>query len=250
MHLDVVDLREFYDTRLGQIARRHVMRPLRSLWPDVRGLCVLGLGFATPYLSPFLGEAERVTAIMPAQQGVMHWPREGPNRVALAHEGELPLPDASFDRVLLVHSLETSESVRPLLRQVWRVMANGGRLAVIAPNRSSLWAQFETTPFGHGHPYTRTQLSRLLRDCLFAPEVYGAALRMPPFSSRLLVRTGSAWERTGAALWNGLSGVHIVEATKQLYAVTPTGSRAPVTERVRVLRPVRGVASAKEPTKD
>jgi hypothetical protein len=57
MFADVVELREFYGTRLGQVARRMVARRIRQLWPDITGMRLLGLGYATPYLRPFLGEA-------------------------------------------------------------------------------------------------------------------------------------------------------------------------------------------------
>ncbi len=48
MHSDVVDLRDFYDTRQGQVARHMIRRGIRSLWPDLGGLSLLGLGYATP----------------------------------------------------------------------------------------------------------------------------------------------------------------------------------------------------------
>ena len=36
-----------------------------------------------------------------------------------------------------------------------------------------------------------------------------------------MMRTGQAWERIGARLWPRLAGVHLVEATKSLYAPIP-----------------------------
>ena len=48
MHLDVGDLQSFYDGQTGRIARRLITERLREVWPNVRGLSVLGLGFATP----------------------------------------------------------------------------------------------------------------------------------------------------------------------------------------------------------
>ena len=158
MFADVADLREFYGTRLGQVARRMIGQRIRLAWSDVTGLRLLGLGYATPYLRPFLAEAERVMALMPAAQGVLRWPDEGPNRVLLADEGELPLPDFSIDRVLLVHGLEFSEQVRPLLKEVWRVLAGGGKLLAVVPNRRGIWARIDGTPFGQGYPYTVSQL--------------------------------------------------------------------------------------------
>ena len=95
MWTDVVDLHEFYRSRLGQVARRLIRERIRLMWPDVRGMSVLGLGYATPYLRPFLDEAERVTSLAPAQQGVMPWPSGEPGLVTLADETELPFADLS-----------------------------------------------------------------------------------------------------------------------------------------------------------
>src|SRR5690606_19211344 len=106
---------------------------------------------------------------MPARQGVLHWPAEGNGLTALCDEMDLPFPDLSMDRVLLVHALECAEQVRPMLREVWRVLSGSGRLLVVVPNRSGIWARFERTPFGHGQPYSPFQISRLLRENLFTP---------------------------------------------------------------------------------
>ncbi|NQV61720.1 MAG: class I SAM-dependent methyltransferase, partial [Alphaproteobacteria bacterium] len=169
MQPDVIDLREFYSSRLGQVARKLLRHRIRQMWPDVKGLDLLAVGYPTPYLQQFQGEATRILAFMPAQQGVHRWPVRDRNRVALVDEMELPLPDASVDRVLLIHALENAEQVAPLLREVWRVLASGGRLLVVVPNRRGIWARMERTPFGQGHPYSPGQLSRLLRDNQFQP---------------------------------------------------------------------------------
>jgi SAM-dependent methyltransferase len=221
MHLPLGELQAFYDAPLGHVARKLIRQRLREVWPSVRGLSVLGLGFATPYLRPFQAEAERVIAVMPAQQGVATWPGPRGNLVALADEAVLPLPDASIDRVVVAHVVETSEQLRPMLRQIWRVLTPSGRIVVIAPNRTSLWAQFETTPFGHGTPFSRTQLSRLLVDAMFTPTASATCLHMPPFGARYLVRNGMRWERMGRKVWPQLAGVHLTEATKEVMALAP-----------------------------
>ncbi len=223
MHLDASELQRFYDSPLGLVARRLIMQRLREVWPNTRGLTVLALGFATPYLRPFQGEAERLIALMPAQQGVAAWPGQSANLAALADETALPLPDASIDRVIVAHILETSESLRPLLRQVWRVLTPAGRIVVVAPNRTSLWAQVETTPFGHGRPFTGAQLGRLLTDAMFTPTASTRCLHMPPFGANHVVRSGTRWERWGTKLWPQLAGVHLTEATKEVMAVVPGG---------------------------
>ena len=240
MYTDVVDLRDFYATSLGQVAQRMIRRRVRLLWPETAGLRVLGLGFSTPYLRPFLGEAERVIAVMPSQQGVLPWPAEGQNVVTLADEAELPLADYSIDRVLLVHALEGSEQVRPMLKEVYRVLAGGGRLLCIVPNRRGIWARLDRTPFGHGHPYTPGQLSRLLRDEMFTPLQSTPALFIPPVSSRMMLRAAAAWEQIGERWFPRYAGVAMIEAAKQVY-VKPAPVRA--AKRRPVLSPLPQAAT-------
>lgn len=217
---DVVDLRDFYETRLGQVARHLIRRRVRAIWPDLKGQSVLGLGYATPYLRQFREEAERVLAIMPAGQGVLPWPEEAPNLVALAEENELPLPDMAVDRVLLVHGLECGEQVRDMLREIWRVMTGSGRLLIVVPNRRGIWAQTDRTPFGQGHPYSPPQLSRLLRDNMFTPIQTSPALYVPPTRSTTLLSMAPAWERIGGRWLPRFGGVVLMEASKQIYAGT------------------------------
>jgi SAM-dependent methyltransferase len=221
MHLDAAEIQKFYDSPLGQVSARLIRRRLREIWPSVNGLSVLGLGYATPYLRPFRAEATRCIAMMPAAQGGALWPVRSPNLTALVDESALPIPDASMDRIIVAHQLENSEVVRPLLRQVWRVLAPAGRVVFIVPNRSSLWAQFETTPFGHGQPFTRSQLDRLLDDALFTTTASTTSLHMPPFGIRWLVRSGVRWEAWGRRIWPKLAGVHLTEATKEVMSLAP-----------------------------
>ena len=231
MHVDIVDLREFYARPLGSVVRRIIVRRLRARWGDVRGMTVFGFGYGAPYLGVFRNEAARLGALMPASQGVVAWPQNQPRQAALVQEDELPLGDNCADRVLVVHGVETTENSRELLREVWRVLSPEGRLILIVPNRSGIWARFDTTPFGHGRPYSRGQLTRLLREAMFTPLNWDQALYMPPFNWPVLLRSAIAWERIGAILWPGLCGVNIVEATKQVYAATPEAVRKGVRAR-------------------
>ena len=226
MYLDIIDLRAFYSERLGRVARSLIAERLRKHWPSVAGDRVLGIGFATPYLADFADEAERVMAFMPAAQGVVNWPPDGSNAAALVDDDALPLSDASLDKVLAIHSLEMSASASDHLREIWRVLAPGGRVIFVVPNRRGIWARVETTPFGFGRPYGRGQLTMLLRDALFSPLGWSGALAVPPIRRRPWVRTGGVWEKIGSTLWPSFAGVLIVEATKQLYQGIPTRRHA------------------------
>src|SRR3954464_7071620 len=221
MSIDVVDLRDFYGQRLGTVARHFVGRSIRRRWPDLREQRVLGVGYATPYLGLFREEAERCLAFMPAAQGVVKWPTTRPALAALVDEFELPLPDNAVDRVLLVHALEMTNDPGALLREVWRVLASGGRVLAVVPNRRGVWARMDTTPFGHGRPYSRSQINQLLRETWFTPTGWSEALYVPPVDRGWFLRSAVAWERAGSTISAPFAGVHIVEATKQVYRAIP-----------------------------
>jgi SAM-dependent methyltransferase len=243
--MDIVDLREFYAGPLGSATRRLVGDHLRSRFKGMHGATVLGLGYALPYLDDWREEAERVVAFMPARQGVARWPQAGPGLAALVDDTDLPLADASIDVALVAHGLELTEP-HAMLRELWRVMAPQGRVIFIVPNRRGMWARFDSTPFGHGQPYSRQQLNRMLTDQLFSPVQWGNALFVPPFDWTFLVRSAPAWERVGQRLSPGFAGVLMVEAIKEVYAMTGAKRQ----RKLAKLRPHIAVPSLRrEPTR-
>jgi SAM-dependent methyltransferase len=193
--LDVVELRAFYDTALGGVARRLVSRLVCARWQDHAGLRVLGLGYATPYLDGFLEKAQRVLAFMPATQGVVHWPPDGRSASALVEPSMTPLPDASMDRILIVHALETDEHPHDLLEEIWRILAPGGRVLIVAPSRTGLWARVDTTPFGQP-PFAAASCS----CCGSAvPRSIGTRRFMCAIPARFAAALGAAFERSSGA---------------------------------------------------
>src|SRR3954469_10073024 len=230
MSIDVIDLRDFYSRRLGIVARELINRGIRARWPRADGQRVLGIGYPTPYLGLFREDSERCLAFMPAAQGVLKWPTARPALATLIDEFSMPLPDAAVDRILLVHALEMSDDPERLLREVWRVLAPSGRLIAVIPNRRGVWTRTDNTPFGHGRPYSRAQITQLLRQTWFTPASWGEALFLPPVGNSWFLRSAMAWERVGAALSLPFAGVHIVEATKQVYRAIPVGR-----ERTRLI---------------
>jgi len=235
MWMDAVDLREFYARPQGQVARRIIRQHLRQMWPNVSGQDVLGIGYTTPYLGLFRPEATRTLAAMPARQGVLHWPPNEPGLTTLVDEVELPFPDLSMDRVLLVHSLECSENLRPMLREAWRVLSDSGRIIIVVPNRRGLWARMERTPFAHGQPYSPSQLSRLLRENMFTPIQSKVGLYVPPSQARLVLTAARAWEEIGSRLFPAFGGVVLIEAAKEIYAGQVTANHT--TKRSFALAP-------------
>ncbi|MBY0610660.1 MAG: class I SAM-dependent methyltransferase [Beijerinckiaceae bacterium] len=222
MPLDVVDLRSFYSSALGRRAQRSIQRAMRSRWSTVSGLAVLGLGFATPYLDDLKEDGpERTLSFMPGAQGIVGWPNQGLSASSLVEPTELPLRDSTVDRVLVAHALEMSDSPVELLSELWRVLAPGGRLICVVPNRSGVWSRFDTTPFGQGQPFSRGQITNLMRQALFTPVHWGEALYLPPVNRRLMLEIAPVIERIGASLSLPFAGAHVIEATKQVYRPVP-----------------------------
>ena len=52
-----------------------------------------------PLLRPFRLEAARTLALMPAAQGVIQWPREGPNAAVLTESYQWPIQTGFLDRL-------------------------------------------------------------------------------------------------------------------------------------------------------
>ena len=241
MALDVVDLRTFYATPLGRVASRYIGAIVRARWNAVAGLSVLGIGYATPFLDEFRDKAERVIAFMPAEQGVVNWPVEGGvSSTALVDPTMMPLPDACFDRILLVHALEMSDAPRDLLSEVWRILTPGGRMLLVTPNRRGMWARMEATPFGQGQPYSRGQLRALLREAQFSPIHESLALYGPPFTRPSFLRLAPMFENIGARMGLPGAGVHVIEATKQVFRL--------VSARKAVRRPIPQIEPGLAPT--
>ena len=243
MHLDALDLRQFYyRTRLGRAAQKAVRDRLVALWPEAKGQTVAGFGFAVPLLRPYLGEARRVVGLMPAPQGVMHWPAGLPNVSVLVEETCWPVETGAVDKLVLLHGLETSENATALLDECVRALGPGGRAVFIVPNRSGLWARRDRTPFGFGRPYSLGQLEAQVERAGLVPERHAAALFAPPSERDFWLRAGGVVERMGQRLSrSGGGGVILLETSKQV----PARPRPGLAERAR--RPLRVLDGAGEP---
>lgn len=244
MNSDIVDLRSFYASVLGRVAERSIAMALSSIWAPLSRERLVGLGYTLPWLDRFGTDAERVFAFMPGTQGAVNWPVDGPSATALVFEEELPLGDSSIDRMLLVHALEHAENPRETLKEIWRVLAPGGRLVIVVPNRRGVWARMEHTPFGSGRPYSRGQLTTLMRETNFTPGASAEALFFPPSKARTIMKMRQVFDRIGRRFWPVFSGVIVLEAQKRLYQGLPVAARASRRVFVPVMAP-RGVPTTR-----
>lgn len=222
--MDIVDLREFYGSRLGLATRRSLAGCLKPRLAGLTGGRVMGLGYATPYLADCVVKPEAQLAFMMARQGVFRWPEDGAVQSALVDECDLPLLESVVDIALAVHALELTDAPADMLQEIWRVLAPQGRLFLVVPNRRGLWARFDSSPFGYGQPFSRPQLSALLKKSQFSVVSWSRALYFPPSASAPVLSAAPMIEGLGSRLMPALSGVIIVEAVKQVYALA-TGKR-------------------------
>lgn len=246
MRRSIEELRAFYGEPAGALARRLVARRLEDAWGEASGCDVLGVGYATPWLDAFVG-ARRTVAAMPGGQGVETWPPHGRNRAVLVEDRRMPFPAGSFDRILMVHALEEADDPRALMLEAVRALAPAGRIILAAAARGGLWARAESTPFGHGRPFTRGQLERLVREAGLEPTAWSPLLFAPPWGPVLGFAEGL--EQVGRRVAPGAAGLILLEATRQAYArVRPRGSAvAALAPRGLAPQPARsGVGAARE----
>ncbi len=235
MHLDVLDLRNFYyRSQLGRVAQRAIRDQVVAMWPPLAGQTVAGFGFAVPLLRPYLAEARRVVGLMPGPQGVMPWPAGMQNVSVLCEEHLWPLPTGLVDRLAIMHGLETSDDPSAVLAEAHRVLGPGGRALFIVPNRAGLWSRRDATPFGFGRPYSAGQLEAQLKRHGFTPERNLTVLHAPPSQAPFWLRSANLWERIGRRLPWLSGGVLMVEASKQVYAPTRGGLAERIKKPVRI----------------
>lgn len=244
MRRAIEDLRAFYGEPKGALVRRLLANRLEDAWGEAEGCDVLGIGYATPWLDAFVG-ARRVIAAMPGGQGVELWPSIGKNRTLLVDDRCLPFAAGTFDRVLLVHALEEADDPTLLLTEAVRALAPAGRIILAAAARGGMWARAESTPFGHGRPFTRGQLERLVRAVGLEPTAWSQTLYVPPWTPILGLADG--FEHVGRRVAPGFAGVILLEATRQAYArVRPSGHGARVRVATGSLQPQPATRSPRD----
>lgn len=243
MHRDVSEIRQFYQSPLGRLTARILSEKIRSFWLDDAGknivlhrpdTCVIGVGYTIPYFDQW--QDCHTIAVMGAMQGVVRWPSYGPSRVVLTEDHILPFADQSVEHIVMVHAVENADYLRELMDEVWRVLKPNGRVLMVVPNRSGLWAKSDNTPFGYGRPFSMKQIRAMLFDAQFVIEHDRRALYFMPSHNRVLLWLAPVLEKLGVALMPRLGGVTLVEASKRLYNATPLRV-APSKSRLKPSKP-------------
>lgn len=209
MRPDVEELSQWYASAAGQRAATALALALAPLIRRGATSRLLALGYCAQILEGFdPASVERLILACPSGQGGCTWPGDTANLSAEVDELALPFVDALFDQILIVHALEYSAPPGRLLRELWRVLAPGGNIVLVVPNRMGLWVHFEATPFGQGTPFGQNQIRKLLGDSLFEIDHRQTLLAMPP------IRALKWLDRPMMKLAPKLGGLHIIRAVK------------------------------------
>jgi len=228
------DLKSFFNSFTGRIIRGIIRDRLIELWPTEKKLRYVGLGYAMPYMRPYMEQSERVFCIMPPSLGVHQWPERDKNLVCLGDDHALTLETNSVDRIIVTHHLEYLDNPENAFNEMYRVLKSTGKIIIVVPNRMGLWTRADWCPLGQGKPYSARQVETFLKDNMFVHERTCQALFTPAFQSTFWLRGARVFEKIGKVLYPALGGVHVIEASKQLYATKGRGTPATVKARPRL----------------
>jgi SAM-dependent methyltransferase len=218
---DVKVLKNFYESALGKVFCRVIRAELRKSWPEISPQeTVAGIGFAVCELRMF----HSAIALMPGAQGAVKWHGDS----VLCEETRLPVADNSIAKAILIHALEYSGQPQSVLREMWRILAPGGRMIIIVPNAAGMWARFGRTPLQRGRVFSRLRLETLINDGLFRIINTRSAVHIPPTNSRFALKNFKILEAIGKKLWGGCGGVIMIEAEKTVYALAKKPEVQPI----------------------
>jgi SAM-dependent methyltransferase len=137
---------------------------------------------------------------------------------AMVDDLQLPLPSNSIDHIKALHSVEFCRDINVFMKEIVRILKGGGRFTFIVPNRRGLWARFDNNPFGFGHPYTRTQLIKLLDYHGFEIIQTKRILFSPPIRMPLFAHFIPFLDIILRPLIYKFSGLLMIEAKKEVFA--------------------------------
>lgn len=94
--------------------------------------------------------------------------------------GELDFPDCSFDEVIIFNAIDEKRLLDGFMREVWRVLEDGGKVLFFAPSPISFWRIDKRTPLGSGLSFCPLKLWFRLARLRFTPLKVRRALLLPP----------------------------------------------------------------------
>lgn len=211
-------LQTWYTKPLGRLVAQAEREALDVHLDRFSGARLLQLGA--------FGDGLRVLRANTSRAWLAGPPGDGPVDCYLEPEA-LPFQSDSIDAVVLVHSLEFSDSPHQVLREAERVLAPEGHLLVLGFNAWSAWglARWLRRRGGRAPWNGRYVSASRLRDwlSLLGLEISSQEYRLfrPPIGRPRLQQRLEWLERVGPGLLPWLGGIHITVAQKRVAGITP-----------------------------
>ena len=217
---NVASLAAFYDTPSGAGGAAHHAAPAPRLPGPISKACgCWAMALPCPICAPFAGGGARHRRHARRPWASPRWPGSRNASPPCVEEDALPFPDVFFDRILVVHGLEGAESLAPAAAPA---LAGAG-----AGRAHPAGGAQPRQPVGAGgllalRPWPALFPRRTGRDparCAVRAAALGRARCMPRRSTAARCWAAArAGNRSGRGCSPGIGGVHLVEATKSLYA--------------------------------
>ena len=209
----VAELDAYYRSSAGQKTARLLSQDILPLWPRRAEILELAVGF--PFA--FLPQRLMPPVLMPNRPGAAAWLGTSGILSAEIEPESWPIASDSLDRLFIAHALEFVPDPTAFLTEASRCLCGAGKLVMMVPHRGGLWVRSARTPFGHGIPFSRGQLHRLMLNCGLQPTMYHRSLVLPPAAASLPQSMQNSMERLGGRVARVFGGVLLVEATKMVY---------------------------------
>ena len=176
----------------------------------------LTIGFGYPFMC--LPSDLPMPVMIPSEMGALAHGVQGKVTSATIESHHWPLASDCANQIIICHGLEYCYDAEAALAEAHRVLTSAGSLLLLVANRASLWVRDESTPFGHGRPFSKAQITKLLRKTGFEISSVRRCVFLPPMAMRLPFKMAMMTDHIGHYGWGLFGGAMIIEASKLTYA--------------------------------
>lgn len=235
---EIAHLDSYYHSERGYMVA-HFLR--KAIQPHLQLEAQIDrLGFGYPFMClPSI----TLPVLIPSEMGALAYGHGGEVMTAAIDSDAWPIASDSINQIIMCHGLEYCHDPAGCLSEANRVLASAGELVLMVPNRASLWVRDDASPLGHGRPFSKGQITRLLTRAGFAITTSRRALFLPPVGASAPLRLAQAMDHLGQYGWGVFGGVMILHATKLRYATKSKGGLVQKVSLSGALRPATSTAT-------
>jgi hypothetical protein len=238
---DIARLDAFYHSEMGCLVASFLRKDISPLLRLDSQIDRLGFGYPFMCLPSIGGASSPIPVLIPSEMGALAYGHHDHVITASIASDAWPVASDSVNQIIISHGLEYCYDGAACLSEANRALASAGELVLMVPNRRRLWVRDEATPLGHGRPFSKGQVTKLLHKTGFRITAMSRALFLPPMAMRtplLSARLVRAMDNLGHYGWGMFGAMMVVRATKLRYAQKPKGHRRQMVSLSGALRPV------------